>query len=84
MKKLKELNNSRVAQFQIVDEWSHQYVETLDRDDAIRKYGNCEVYGSYTSGCVKDKGFVTDIWLWLPGQHVYDEKGHRVTIMERK
>ena len=80
MKKLKDYDNSDVAEFEIIDEWTKQYVETLGRDEALKKYGDCDVYGTYTSKCVPYKGFAVDVWLMIPGDHIYDQRGHRITI----
>ena len=64
------------GEFEIIDEWTHQYIETLPFAEAFAKYGECEVWASYTSGFSQlpnSKGetpsFKTDVWVWIPGLH---------------
>lgn len=73
--KLKTFANS--GEFEIIDDWNHQWVERLPRDKALAKYGECEVYGSYTSGTSqlpdgngKTPSFKTDVWVDIPGMKI--------------
>ena len=75
MKKLKDYTS--VGEFDIIDEWNHTFIESLPRDEAIAKYGECEVWGHYTSGESKipdgngnTPSFKTDVWLWIPGMKI--------------
>lgn len=57
------------AEFRIIDQRTHQYIETLPRAEAIEKYGKYEVWGSYTLGFTKDSKpdnpkFKTAVWIW--------------------
>ena len=73
--KLKEFINT--GEFEIIDDWNHQFVECLPRDEAIAKYGECEVWGSYTSassqlpdGNGKIPSWRTDVWVDIPGMKI--------------
>ena len=73
--KLKEFMNS--GEFEIIDDWNHQYVETLNRTEALAKYGECDVWGSYTSasskvpdGNGKVPSWKTDVWVDIPGMKI--------------
>ena len=73
--KLKTFVNS--GEFEIIDDWNHQYVETLPRDEAINKYGDCEVWGSYTmescklpDGNGKVPSWKTAVWIDIPGMKI--------------
>lgn len=72
--KLKTFTNT--GEFYIIDEWTGRWIETLPRNKAIAKYGECEVWGSYTSGNSKlpdgngkMPSWRTDVWVWIPGLH---------------
>ena len=65
------------GEFEIIDDWNHQYIETLPRDEAIAKYGECEVCGSYTEASSQipdDNGKIpswkTAVWVEIPGMKV--------------
>ena len=80
IKPLKEYHGS--AEYELIDIWTHQYIESLPYDEAIAKYGDCDVWGTYTSGYIKNGGFVTSVWIMIPGQHIYNEYGEAITIDE--
>lgn len=63
-----------IGEFEIIDDWNHQYVETLPRNEAIKKYGSCPVCSSYTEGSSQipdGNGHVpswkTSVWIDIPG-----------------
>lgn len=65
--KLAEFTKTEV--FRIIDQHTHQYIETLPRDEAIAKYGQFEVWGSYTDGFTSnskpgDPKYKTTVWVW--------------------
>ena len=73
--KLIEYVNS--GEFEIIDEWNHQYIETMPRDEALAKYGDCPVWGHYTAaisripdGNGKVPSFKTAVWLDIPGMRI--------------
>ena len=75
MKKLKEIMSA--GEFEIIDEWNHQWVEDLPRDEAIAKYGECEVWSTYitASSQVPDgNGEVPSwkiaVWIDIPGMKI--------------
>ena len=49
--------------YRIINDWTHTFVEELDRKEAIEKYGDCVYYGGYTSGYVEGGGFEVTVWL---------------------
>ena len=49
--------------YRIVNDWTHEYVETLNASDAIDKYGECLYYGGYTEGFTENGGFEVTVWL---------------------
>ena len=72
--KLKTFVNT--GEFYIIDEWTGRWIETLPRDKAIAKYGECEVEASYTAGNSKfpdgngkTPSLKTDVWIDIPGMH---------------
>lgn len=77
-RKLRDFINTSV--FGIIDDWTHQYIERLHKADAIAKYGDCNVEASYTSGFAEDGGFITDVWVEIPGMHLSNMAHHRITI----
>lgn len=75
MKKLKEYVS--IGRFNIIDNWNHQWVESLPRDEAIAKYGECEADSTYTSkscelpdGNGKIPSWEVDIWVDIPGMKI--------------
>ena len=72
--KLKDFTNT--GEFRIIDDFNHRYVETLPRKEAIAKYGECDVAGSYTDGfCEESKPdgapwFKTSVWVEIPGMKI--------------
>lgn len=75
MKKLEEFKSA--GRFNIIDNWTHNFVESLPRDVAIAKYGYCDVCGSYTSkscdlpdGNGKTPSFEVDVWVEIPGMKI--------------
>lgn len=68
MKKLKDFRQT--GEFGIIDNRTHHYIEDLPREEAIAKYGECEVWSSYTAGfsSVPDAdgripSFKTGVWI---------------------
>lgn len=55
-------NALTTAKFNIIDNDTHQWVESLSREDAVKKYGNCEIRSAYTSGGCHGE-WETDVWL---------------------
>ena len=51
-------NDYHTEKYVIIDDHTHAVVETLSREDAVKKYGNTEIVGAYTSG-----SFTSDVWL---------------------
>lgn len=85
MRKLKE--NMSAGEFEIIDDWNHQWVEDLPRDDAIAKYGECEVCGSYTAassklpdGNGKTPSWKTAVWLDIPGMKIGYGNGNNIHL----
>ena len=75
MRKLKEFVST--GEFGIIDNFNHQWVEQLPRDKAIAKYGECDVWSSYTAGSsqVPDgegnvPSWQTDVWVEIPGMKI--------------
>lgn len=75
MKKLKEIMSA--GEFEIIDEWNHQWVEDLPRDEAIAKYGECEVCSTYTAassqipdGNGKVPSWKIAVWIEIPGMKI--------------
>ena len=75
MKKLKDYVTA--GEFEIVDNWNHQHIEDLPRDEAIAKYGECNVCGSYTSAISKlpdgngnTPSWKVAVWLDIPGMKI--------------
>ena len=75
MRKLKDFITT--GEFEIIDEFNCQYVETLPRDKAVAKYGECEVWQQYTSGDsqIPDgngnvPSWKTDVWVQIPGMKI--------------
>ena len=55
-------NALSTAKFNIIDNNTHQWVESLPRDEAVKKYGDIEIVSAYTSGgCYGE--WETDVWL---------------------
>ena len=59
--KVKELQNTSVAR--LIDWRTHQYIETLSFDEAVQKYGECEIMQSYTDKRMPDGKFQTSLWI---------------------
>lgn len=79
MKKLREYTSS--GEYEIISERTHQYIEDLPRDEANAKYGDCEVWGSYTikssplpDGNGKVPSFKTAVWIWIPDEERSDQE----------
>jgi len=75
MKKLKEYVS--IGRFNIIDDWNHQWVESLPREEAIAKYGECDVCSTYTSksceipdGNGKTPSWEVDVWVDIPGMKI--------------
>lgn len=73
--KLKEYTGT--GRFNIIDDWNHQFIESLPREEAIAKYGECEVWCHYTSGTSdipdadgKTPSWETDVWVIIPGMKI--------------
>ena len=76
-RKLKELTGSRIGEFEIIDDWNHQWVEDLPWDKAIAKYGECEVDGTYTAAnsqypddTGKTPSWKVAVWIKIPGMKI--------------
>ena len=76
MKKLKEIS-ADVGEFEIIDEWNHQWVEDLPRVEAIAKYGECEVWSTYTAASSKlpdangkTPSWKLAVWIEIPGMKI--------------
>ena len=76
MKKLKEIS-ADVGEFEIIDEWNHQWVEDLPRVEAIAKYGECEVWSTYTAASSKlpdangkTPSWKIAVWIEIPGMKI--------------
>ena len=74
-KMLKELTG--VGEFEIIDDWNHELIETLPRDEAVAKYGECKMCGSYTAGSSEipdENGSVPSwklaVWIDIPGMRI--------------
>lgn len=91
MGKLRNFVNAEV--FDIIDDWTHQHLATLKREEAIEKYGECEVRGNYTEAWV-EYGWRTSVWLDIPGMklsgygnvrlNIYDRNGNEATFRGKK
>lgn len=55
-------NALTTAKFNIIDNDTHMFVESLSREDAVKKYGNTEIVSAYTSGGHYGE-WETDVWL---------------------
>jgi len=55
-------NALTTAKFNIIDDNTHQWVESLPREEAVKKYGDTEIVGAYTSGGYYGE-WETDVWL---------------------
>ena len=73
-RKLKDYTGTGV--FEIIDEWTHQWIADLPWEEAFEKYGDCEVWGSYTNKSCKHPSangdmpsWNTAVWIWIPGMH---------------
>ena len=73
-RKLKEFISTGV--FEIIDEWTHRYIEDLPWKEAFAKYGDCEVWASYTNASCSEPSangdqpsWNTAVWIWIPGMH---------------
>ena len=75
--KLKEFINT--ATFNIIDDWTCMWIERLGAKEAIEKYGDCDVWSSYTSGGYFPE-FTTDVWVEIPGMHLSNAANHKITI----
>ena len=74
-RKLKEINGA--GEFEIIDDWNHQWVEDLSRSEAIAKYGECEVWSTYTAassnvpdGNGKVPSWKIAVWIEIPGMKI--------------
>ena len=74
-RKLKDLHD--VGEFEIIDDWNHQWVEDLPLAEAIAKYGECEVWSAYTAGNSnlpdgngKTPSWKTAVWIEIPGMKI--------------
>lgn len=89
--KLRDYTNTEI--FVIIDNWTHQRIAMLNYEDAVEKYGDCEVWGSYTEAWVK-YGWRTAIWIDIPGMklcgygnkrlNIYDRNGDEATFRGKK
>ena len=75
MRKLKDFDS--VGEFNIIDNEYHNFIERLPRDEAIAKYGECDVWMSYTEADsqVPDAygnvpSWRTDVWVEIPGMKI--------------
>ena len=59
----------------IIDDWEKRGHGDLPVEEAVEKYGDCMVEGSYTSG-----SFKIDVWIDIPGMHIGYISGDRLTI----
>lgn len=73
-RKLKEYVETGV--FEIIDEWTHQWIADLPWKEAFEKYGDCDVWSSYTNASCKEPSangdmpsWNTAVWIWIPGMH---------------
>lgn len=81
------------AVFEIIDDWTHQHIATLNYEDAVEKYSDCEVWNSYTEGWA-DTGWRTSVWVDIPGMklcgygnkrlNIYDRNGDEATFRGKK
>ena len=74
-RKLKDYTNT--GEFEIIDEWTHQWIENLPWEKAFEKYGDCEVWASYTNRSCdhpnasgETPSWETAVWIWIPGMHI--------------
>lgn len=84
---LKEaLENSLTAQVRLIDNWTMRMIKVLPSDDAVAKYGDCEVRNWYTEGfCEKDaKGRChrASVWIKRPGMHFGMAPDYNLTIAD--
>lgn len=73
-RKLKEFVS--VGVFEIIDEWTHQWIEDLKWEEAFEKYGECDVWSSYTNASCSytsangnNPSWNVAVWVWIPGMH---------------
>ena len=73
-RKLTEFINTGV--FEIIDEWTHQWIGDFEWEKAFEKYGECEVWSAYTIGSCSypsasgdNPSWNTAVWVWIPGMH---------------
>lgn len=78
--KLRDCVNTEV--FEIIDDWTHQHIATLEYDDAIAKYGDCYVFGAYTEAWV-EYGWRTSVWIDIPGMKLCGSGNQRLNIYDR-
>lgn len=75
--KLKTFTNTAV--FEIIDDWTARMVEELNFDEAAKKYGECEVSGSYTEAWA-GTGWRTLVWVEIPGMKLCGKGNERLNI----
>ena len=75
--KLKEMKGTTLVR--IIDNYTAQHLETLDFADAVEKYGECEIFGSYTEG-FHNGGFKTSVWINIPGMKLCGFGNVRINI----
>lgn len=78
--KLRDYMNTEI--FEIIDDWTHQHIATLEYDDAVKKYGDCEVWSSYTEAWV-EYGWRTSVWLDIPGMKLCGYDNKKLNIYDR-
>ena len=84
---LKEaLAESRTAQVRLIDNWTMTMIEVLPSDDAVAKYGDCEVRNWYTEGFVpedaKGRCHRASVWIERPGMHFGMAPDYNLTIAD--
>lgn len=89
--KLRTFINTAV--FEIIDDWTRQHIATLNYEDAVEKYGDYEVWISYTEGWA-GTGWRTSVWVDIPGMklcgygnkrlNIYDRNGDEATFLGKK
>ena len=72
--KLKDFVNTGI--FEVIDEWTHQWIADLPWEEAFEKYGDCDVWSSYTNASCdhpsksgETPSWNTAVWIWIPGMH---------------
>lgn len=76
---MKVRESKNVTKFRIIDSYTSRQVEILERDEAIKKYGDLDIDSGYTEGFYKG-GFETSVWLDIPGMKLCGRGNERINI----